>query len=136
MLAKQEAQKAGYDDALMLGYDGRVAETSSANIFIVLDGKLVTPTPDCFLDGITKRQLEDIAKECGIEIVERKVSLEETRRASEVLVAGTAVEVRPVTQIGESSYSVGEVTRTLIEKFHERARGVTADTGIVRKTSN
>ena len=83
-LAKHEAETAGMHDALMLDYRGLVAEATGANIFFVMDdGKLHTPVPDCFLDGITRRTVIDLAKRRGFEIVERQIKPEEMANVSE-----------------------------------------------------
>src|SRR3546814_4985654 len=95
-LSKHAAERAGYNDALMLDYRGYVAEATGANIFLVIDGKLHTPLPDCFLDGITRRTVIALAKERGLEVVQRHIQPEELAQAQEVFLTGTAVEVTPV----------------------------------------
>ncbi len=70
-ISKHEAERKGYADALMLDWRGYVAEATGANIFFVKDGKIHTPTPDCFLDGITRRTVIGLAKKRGIEVIER-----------------------------------------------------------------
>ncbi|MGH7186970.1 MAG: branched-chain amino acid aminotransferase, partial [Pseudomonadota bacterium] len=94
-LSKHAAEQAGYNDALMLDWRGQIAEATGANIFLVQDGKIHTPTPDCFLDGITRRTVMDLARKRNIEIVERTIFPEELHRAQEVFLTGTAVEVIP-----------------------------------------
>lgn len=121
-LAKHEAEAAGYNDALMLDYEGRVAEGTGANIFLVKDGALHTPIPDCFLDGITRRTVMDLAKKHGIEVVERRIMPDELSIADEVFITGTAAEVTAVGQIDEVSYKVGEITETLRESYEELVR--------------
>ncbi len=116
-LAKHAAEAAGYSDALMLDWRGHVAEATGANIFLAIDGKLHTPTPDCFLDGITRRTVIALARARGIEIVERTILPEEFADASEVFLTGTAVEVTPVSEIGEYKFSPGELTRTLMADY-------------------
>jgi len=116
-LSKHDAEAAGYADALMLDYRGYIAEATGANIFLLIDGKLHTPTPDCFLDGITKRTVMGLAKERGIEVIERHINPEELANASEVFLTGTAVEVTPVSQIGEYNFTPGETTRMLMEDY-------------------
>ncbi len=76
-LSKHKAEKDGYQDALMLDWRGQVAEATGANIFFSKDGVLHTPTPDCFLDGITRRTVMDLARSRGIEIIERAIMPEE-----------------------------------------------------------
>lgn len=117
-LSKHDAEAEGYADALMLDYRGYIAEATGANIFMLMpDGKLHTPTPDCFLDGITKRTVMSLAEARGIEIVERHIKPEELGDASEVFLTGTAVEVTPVSQIGEYNFTPGETTRALMEAY-------------------
>ena len=116
-LAKHEAEAAGYEDALMLDYRGYVAEATGANFFIVREGALHTPTPDCFLDGITRRTVMALAVERGIEVVERFIKPDELAKAEEVFITGTAVEVTPVSGIDELSFEVGPITRTLAEDY-------------------
>ena len=122
-MAKHEAEAAGMHDALMLDYRGRVAEATGANIFFVMDdGKLHTPTPDCFLDGITRRTVIDLARRRGFEIVERQIKPEEMANASECFLTGTAVEVTPVGQIGNYSFTPGEVCNVLGEDYTRLVR--------------
>jgi branched-chain amino acid aminotransferase len=121
-LSKHEAEAKGYDDALMLDYRGLVAEGTGANIFLVIEGRLHTPTPDCFLDGITRRTAIDLATAHGIEVVERHIEPAEFARAEEVFITGTAVEVTPVREIDEHRFEVGQITRRLIEDFDALTR--------------
>ena len=116
-LAKHEAEAAGFDDAMMLDWRGHVSEATGANVFLVLDGELHTPTPDCFLDGITRRTVMALARKRQIAVVERTILPEELGRASEVFLTGTAAEVTPVRQIGEHHYAPGEITRTLLGDY-------------------
>jgi branched-chain amino acid aminotransferase len=92
-LAKLKAEQEGYADALMLDWRGLVAETTGANIFIVIDGDLHTPVPDCFLDGITRRSVIRLAAHRQMKVIERQISPDELTRATEVFLAGTAAEV-------------------------------------------
>jgi branched-chain amino acid aminotransferase len=121
-LSKHEAEAKGYDDALMLDYRGYLAEGTGANLFLVIDGVIHSPTPDCFLDGITRRTVIELARARGYEIVERHIKPEELSRAREVFLTGTAVEVTPVREIDEHSFEVGEITRTLISDFDALTR--------------
>ena len=121
-LSKHAAEAAGYNDALMLDWRGRVAEATGANIFLNIGGKLHTPTPDCFLDGITRRTVIALARARKIEIVERAIMPEEFSDASEVFLTGTAVEVTPVREIGEHSFTPGELTRVLMEDYDAEVR--------------
>ena len=116
-LSKHTAEKAGYNDALMLDWRGRIAEATGANIFLVQDGKLHTPDPDCFLDGITRRTVIALAEQRGYEVIERAIMPDELARTDEVFLAGTAVEVTPVREIDEHSFEVGEITRQMVEDY-------------------
>jgi branched-chain amino acid aminotransferase len=122
-LSKHKAEQEGYEDALMLDYRGLVAEATGANVFMVIDGALHTPTPDCFLDGITRRTVMDLARNRKITVVERHIKPEELARASEVFLTGTAAEVTPVREIGPYQFQPGRVTRQLIDDFEATVRG-------------
>ena len=121
-LAKHQAEAKGFDDALMLDWRGRVAEGTGANIFFVMDGELHTPTPDCFLDGITRRTVMSIARRHQIKVVERAIMPDELPRSDEVFLAGTAAEVTPIRQIGPHSYTPGKITETLVREYEALVR--------------
>ncbi len=121
-LSKHAAEDAGYDDALMLDYRGRVAEGTGANIFLVQNGELHTPIPDCFLDGITRQTVIGLARGHGIKVIERAIMPEEFTHTDEVFLTGTAVEVTPVGEIGPYKFSVGPVTRQLMEDYERLVR--------------
>jgi branched-chain amino acid aminotransferase len=116
-LSKHMAEAEGYSDALMFDYRGRIAEATGANIFFVEDGVLHTPTPDCFLDGITRRTVIDLARARGYEVVERAIMPEELADFSECFLTGTAVEVTPVSEIDDHSFVAGDITRTLMQDY-------------------
>ena len=116
-LARHKVQAAGYTDALMLDWRGRVAEATGANIFMVFDGALHTPTPDCFLDGITRRAVMELARKRGIEVIERATMPDEIAKADEGFPTGTAAEVTPVSEIDGRRFQVGPVTRWMIEDY-------------------
>ncbi len=116
-LSKHEAEAEGYDDALMLDHRGQVAEATGANIFLVKDGVIYTPTRDCFLDGITRRTVIDLARARGWVVVERAIMPAELADAEEVFLTGTAVEVAPVGQLDEYRYKPGEISKTLMEDY-------------------
>ena len=121
-LSKHDAEAQGFDDALMLDWRGQVAETTGANIFLVIGGVLHTPKPDCFLDGITRRSVIELARIRGLEIVERVIMPDEISKADEIFVTGTAAEVTPVGQIEEMHFSVGPVTMALLEDYEKLVR--------------
>lgn len=126
-LSKHKAEAAGFNDALFTDWRGYLAEATGANLFLAIDGKLHTPTPDCFLDGITRRTVIDLARRNKIEVVERHILPEELDKASEVFLTGTAVEVTPVREIAGKSFNPGAICRTLIEAYDtEVRRGHTA----------
>ena len=121
-VSKHEAEKAGFDDALMLDYRGYVAEATGANFFMVVDGELHTPTPDCFLNGITRMTVMDLARAAGIKVVERHIMPEDLAGASEVFLTGTAAEITPVSEIAGQRYVIGPVTKQLMEIYAAEVR--------------
>ncbi len=121
-MSKHEAQRDGYDDALMHDWRGYVAELTGANLFFRFGDALHTPTPDCFLDGITRRTVIDLAKKEGIEVVERHIQPEELKDATEVFATGTAAEVTPIASIDDNHYGVGNMTKNLQAAYHELVR--------------
>ncbi len=116
-LSKHAAEAKGYSDALMLDYRGRIAEATGANIFLVQEGVLHTPVPDCILDGITRRTVIALAKDCGYQVIERPIMPEELARTQEVFITGTAVEVTPVAEIDDFRFTPGEITKRLMEAY-------------------
>ena len=116
-LSKHEAERKGYADAMMLDWRGRVAEATGANVFFVKDGVIHTPTPDCFLDGITRRTVIGLARDRGYEVVERPIMPEEMAEFEQCFLTGTAAEVTPVSEIGPYTFTVGEIARTLMEDY-------------------
>ncbi|MBJ26212.1 MAG: branched-chain amino acid aminotransferase [Alphaproteobacteria bacterium] len=122
-LSKHEAESEGYHDALMLDWRGQIAEATGANIFIVQDGVIHTPIPDCFLDGITRRTVMELARKRGYEVVESVIYPNHLKTADEVFLTGTAAEVTPVGQIDDLNFGVGTITRQLIQDYDEEVRG-------------
>ena len=117
-LSKHEAEKNGYDDSLMLDYRGQIAEATGANIFMVMgDNKLHTPTPDCFLDGITRQTVIELANSRGIQVIERAIMPEELANATEVFLTGTAAEVTPVGVIDDHTFNVGDISMWMMEDY-------------------
>lgn len=122
-MSKHAAEKEGFNDALMLDYRGYIAEATGANLFFIMDGKVHTPKPDCFLDGITRRTVMDLARKNGIEVIERHIKPEELKNVSEVFLTGTAAEVTPVGQIGEQMFTVGPITHKLMDAYSKAVNG-------------
>jgi branched-chain amino acid aminotransferase len=112
-IAKNEAEKHGFNDALMLDCQGRVAEATSANLFVVKDGVLKTPPPECFLNGITRQTVINLAKDLGIPVEVAPIMPEELALVQEIFVTGTAAEVTAVGKIDDREYKVGEITKRL-----------------------
>ncbi len=116
-LSKHAAERDGFADALMLDYRGYVAEATGANVFFVQDGALVTPIPDCFLDGITRRAVMGLASDKGFEVIERYIRPEELADFSECFIVGTAAEVTPVSRVGEYRFTPGNISLSLMDDF-------------------
>src|SRR5215469_15841580 len=121
-IEKDRAMKAGFDDALMLDWQGRLAESTGANIFLVMGGKLVTPKVENFLDGITRRAVIGMAQKRGWSVQECAVMPEELDDANEAFLCGTAAEIVPVGVIDERRYQVGPMTRTLMADYADLVR--------------
>ena len=117
-LSKHAAESKGFADALMLDWRGRDAEATGANVFFIKDGRIHTPTPDCFLDGITRRTVIDLAKRRGFEVVERAIMPEEMESFEACFLTGTAAEVTPVSEIGPYNFTVDAITQTLMDDYH------------------
>ncbi|MBL6642171.1 branched-chain amino acid aminotransferase [Alphaproteobacteria bacterium] len=122
-LSKHEAESKGYADAMMLDYRGQVAEATGANMFFVQDGVIHTPTPDCFLDGITRRTVMDLARARGHEIVERAIMPEELAGFSECFITGTAAEVTPVSEIGPYKFTPSDISKNLMDDYTALVNG-------------
>ena len=116
-IEKHRAERAGFADALMLDWRGRVAECTGANVFFVKDGVIHTPDPDCFLDGITRRTVIGLAKKRGYELIERAIMPEELASFSEAFLTGTAAEVTPISEIGEHHFTPGKISETLLDAY-------------------
>jgi branched-chain amino acid aminotransferase len=116
-ISKHAAERKGYADAMMLDWQGRVAECTGANIFFTRDGALHTPIADCFLDGITRRTVIDLAKRRGFDVVERRIMPDELSTFNECFICGTGAEVTPVSEIGPHTYRPGNISRTLVEDY-------------------
>ncbi len=126
-LSKHAAEAKGYNDALMLDYRGRIAEATGANVFLVQDGVIHTPEPDCFLDGITRRTVIELARAHGYQVVERAIFPEELAKTQEFFITGTAVEVTPVSEIDEYRFTPGTITKTLMTAYDDLVNNRTAE---------
>ena len=123
-LSKHAAERKGFTDALMLDYRGYIAEATGANVFFLMeDGKIHTPIADCFLDGITRRTVIELAQKEGLEVVERHILPEEMAQARECFLTGTAAEVTPVSLIGDYQFTPGNVTKTLVQAYEDLVYG-------------
>ena len=119
---------------MMLDWRGQVAEATGANIFFVKDGKIHTPTPDCFLDGITRRTVIDLARRRGIEVIERAIMPEELEGFEQCFLTGTAAEVTPVSEIGPYRFEVGEIAKTLMNDYSAAVQPEARDRRRIRKS--
>lgn len=122
-MAKHAAEDRGYNDALMFDWRGQVAEATGANAFFVKDGKLHTPTPDCFLNGITRQTVFDLAQRRGIEVVERTIWPEELETFEQFFLTGSAAEIVPVASAGPWNFEVGDMTLQLRKDYLDLAYG-------------
>jgi len=120
-LSRHQAQAKGYDDALMFDWRGKVAEGTGANIFFLKDGTLHTPTPDCFLNGITRQTIMDLARRRGIEVVERTIWPEELESFEQCFLTGSAAEVTPVASAGPWNFEVGDLSLQLRKDYLDLA---------------
>lgn len=116
-ISKHKAEREGFDDAMFLDWRGQVAEATGANVFFVINGEIHTPLADCFLDGITRRAVIEIARKRGYKVIERAIMPEELSKAQECFLTGTAAEVTPVREIGQYKFTPGDVCRTLMADF-------------------
>lgn len=121
-LSKHKAERNGFTDALMADYRGYVAEATGANIFFVKDGTLHTPLPDCFLNGITRQTVIQLAKAKGIEVIERHIMFEELPEFEQCFLTGSAAEITPVSQIKEITYQVGDFVMNLAADYDALVR--------------
>jgi branched-chain amino acid aminotransferase len=122
-LSRQQAESRGYDDALMFDWRGQVAEATGANVFFVRGNELHTPTPDCFLDGITRRTVMDLARNRGVEVVERPIWPDELESFEQMFLTGSAAEVTFVGSAGPWSFAVGELSKQLAKDYDDTVNG-------------
>ena len=116
-ISKHRAERKGYADAMMLDWQGRVAECTGANIFFTKDGAIHTPIADCFLNGITRQTVIALARSQGIEVHERRIMPDELSTFNECFICGTGAEVTPVSEVGPYKFTPGNLSRSLIEGY-------------------
>jgi branched-chain amino acid aminotransferase len=121
-ISKHKAEKKGYADAMMLDWQGRVAECTGANIFFIRDGALHTPIADCFLNGLTRQTVLELAKKEGIEVIERRIMPDELPSFNECFIVGSAAEVTPVAEIGPYGFKPGNLSRTMMDAYTNAVR--------------
>ncbi len=120
--SKHAAEAKGCSDALFMDYRGYVAEATGANIFFVKDGEVHTPTPDCFLNGITRRTVIGMLEEKGVKVIERHIMPDELEGFEQCWLTGTAAEVTPVGQIGDFRFDVGALARDIAQSYETLVR--------------
>jgi branched-chain amino acid aminotransferase len=125
-LSRHAANDAGFDDAVMFDWRGRIAEGTGANIFFVRDGVLHTPDPDCFLNGITRQTVIKLAQQRGVEVQERAIWPNELTTFSEAFLTGSAAEITPIREIAGLSFKPGAVTEQLMTDFSALTRRTNA----------
>ena len=118
-LSKHKAELNGFDDALMLDYRNFIAEATGANIFFVKNKKIFTPIADCFLDGITRKTVIEIANDIGIEVEEKHLEVNFMKDCSEAFLTGTAVEITPINSVDDYEFNDRDVTKLLIKEFED-----------------
>jgi branched-chain amino acid aminotransferase len=129
-ISKHAAEEQGFADALMYDYRGFIAEATGANVFFVKDGALHTPIPDCFLVGITRQSIIELARARQIPVFERHIEPAEMAGFSECFLTGTAAEVTPVSQVGPYNFTPGRVTETLTEDYANDVRAAVTPAAI------
>lgn len=122
-LSKEAAEKEGYDDALLLDWEGYVGEATGANIFFIKEGEIHTPSLKCVLDGITRRTVMGMAEKMGLKVVERNIRPEEMADFDQAFLTGTAAEVTPLSHVAGYDFIVGEETQKLMNDYDALVRG-------------
>jgi len=128
ILAKREVTRLGYEEAILLDPNGKVAEASGENIFIVRGGSLKTPPLESVLEGITRESVMTIARDKGIEVVEQSFTRDELYVADEAFLTGTAAEVAPIREVDDRTIGAGTrgpITRTIQASFFDAVQGRT-----------
>jgi branched-chain amino acid aminotransferase len=121
-ISKHKAEKKGYADAMMLDWQGRVAECTGANIFFTRDGAIHTPIADCFLNGLTRQSVIALAKQQGMEVIESRIMPDELPSYNECFIVGSAAEVTPISEIGPYRFKPGNISRTLMDAYSNAVR--------------
>ncbi|MDX2236998.1 MAG: branched-chain amino acid aminotransferase [Hyphomonadaceae bacterium] len=121
-LSKHGAEAQGFQDALMMDWRGQVAEATGANIFFVRDGALHTPYPDCFLNGLTRQTVIELARARGVTVIERAIWPNELATFSEAFLTGSAAEITPIAEIAGMTYKPAALTEQLIADFSALVR--------------
>ncbi len=121
-ISKHKAEKKGYADAMMLDWQGRVAECTGANIFFVRDGAIHTPIADCFLNGLTRQTVIALAKKEGLDVIETRIMPEELTTFNECFIVGSAAEVTPVSEIGPYKFKPGNMSRAMMDAYSTAVR--------------
>ncbi len=124
-IAKNEATERGYDDVLINDFEGNLAECSGANLFLVINGEIYTPTADRFLNGITRQTVMKIANDKGYKVHEQRIHPNRLKETQEVFVTGSAAEVTPIGKIDDISFNVGPITRDLMQAYSDLVHGKT-----------
>ena len=119
-LSKHAAEAKGYADALMLDYRGQVAECTGANIFFTKGSEIHTPIPDCFLDGITRQTVIELARKRQYKVIERVIMPDEMAQFEECFITGSAAEVTPVSEIGDFTFTPGVISKQMIEDYEAK----------------
>jgi len=118
-LSKHESERKGYNDSMMLDSEGNIAEATGANVFFINNNQteLYTPIADCFLNGITRRTIIEIATRLKIKVIEKKISLADLSNFKGCFLTGSAAEVTPVSQIGSFNFEVPELIAKLSDEY-------------------
>lgn len=123
--SKHKAEREGYNEAIMLDYRGYIAEATCANMFFIFDNELHTPIADCFLNGITRQTIIDLARNNGIKVVERHIKPEELANVSDCFLTGTAAEITRVNSITDPEnnlkydFSINAITKKLVDLYQD-----------------
>ena len=121
-MSKHTAEANGCSDAMMMDYRGYVAEATGANIFFVKDGEVHTPTPDAFLNGLTRQTVIEMLTKMGVKVHERHILPGELEGFNQCWLTGSAAEITPVGQIGNYNFEVGELTQAVSKNYEQLVR--------------